>query len=72
MPVDLIKNGSIGSRPLRILSSIDDPNKLMIHTNYVAPEVYEFIADCTSYEESVQIYGICAMNLRMKFMQDIY
>ena len=32
----------------------------MIHTNYVAPGVYEFIADCTSYEESVQIlWGLC-------------
>ena len=38
-----------------LLSSIDDLNKLMILTDYVAPKVYEFTAYCTNYEESVQI-----------------
>ena len=37
------------------LSTVTDPDKVMLLTNYVSPAVYEDIADSTTYETAIQL-----------------
>ena len=31
------------------------PDKLVTLTNYIAPSVYEYIVDCATYEEAIEV-----------------
>ena len=53
------------------LSEENRTSKFQLLTNLVAPNVYEFIADSSSYDDATQSLNMCMINLKVKFMHDI-
>ena len=46
-------------------------NKFTLLINYVAPSVYEYIADCNTYESAITILKELYVKPQMKFMLDM-
>ena len=55
-----------------ILTSIaeHEPNSLNVIINYVSPEVFEYIADCTDYDSALETLESLYITPKMRFLLD--
>ena len=54
------------------LESLEEPNKLSILVNFISARVYEYIAECDTFEDAIEILRNTYIKPKMKYLLAIY
>ena len=53
------------------LGSLTDLNELKLFTNFISPDIYDYITDCTTFDQDKHS-RISTLNQRMKYLHAMY